>query len=196
MTEVANVYMHKNGRLMAYIKDTQQVVSYPRVIMENYLGRKLEDYEEVHHKDGNPLNNNIDNLEVLTKEEHLQRHSKDKRKYYDKIMTCPWCGKEFLWTANQQLRFNQNRHRNGRTYSAPFCSKKCVGEYGRKIQKERGYNIGSSKRKLTDEQVRYIRKNYIPHSKEFGRRALAKKFNVDYSTIGYIISGKTYKNVV
>lgn len=196
MTEVANVYMHKNGRLMAYIKDTQQVVSYPRVIMENYLGRKLEDYEEVHHKDGNPLNNNIDNLEVLTKEEHLQRHLKDKRKYYDKIMTCPWCGNDFLWTANQQLRFNSNRHRNGRNSSAPFCSKECACEYGRKIQKERGYNIGASKRKLTDEQVRYIRNNYIHHSKEFGRRALAKKFNIDYSTIGYIISGKTYKDVV
>lgn len=196
MTEVANVYMHKNGRLMAYIKDTQQVVSYPRVIMENYLGRKLEDYEEVHHKDGNPLNNNINNLEVLTKEEHLQRHLKDKRKYYDKIMTCPWCGNDFLWTANQQLRFNSNRHRNGRNSSAPFCSKECACEYGRKIQKERGYNIGASKRKLTDEQVRYIRNNYIPHSKEFCRRALAKKFNIDYSTIGYIISGKTYKDVV
>ena len=196
MTEIANVYMHKNGRLMAYIKDTQQVVSYPRVIMENYLGRKLEDYEEVHHKDENPLNNNIDNLEVLTKEEHLQRHLKDKRKYYDKIMTCPLCGNDFLWTANQQLKFNSNRHRNGRNSSAPFCSKECAGEYGRKIQEERGYNIGASKRKLTDEQVRYIRKNYIPHSKEFGRRALAKKFNIDYSTIGYIISGKTYKDVL
>jgi hypothetical protein len=196
MAEVANVYMHKNGRLMAYIKDTQQVVSYPRVIMENYLGRKLEDYEEVHHKDGNPLNNDIDNLEVLTKEEHLRLHSKDKRKYYDKIMTCPWCGNDFLWTADQQLRFNSNRHRDGRNSSVPFCSKKCAGEYGRKIQRENGYNIGSSKRKLTDEQVRYIRNNYVPRSKEFGKRALAKKFNIDYSTIGYVLSGKTYQDVV
>ena len=52
------------------------------------------------------------------------------------------------------------------------------------------------KRKLTDEQVRYIRNNYVPRSKEFGKRALAKKFNIDYSTIGYILSGKTYQDVI
>lgn len=175
MTDVANVYMHKNGRLMAYIKDTQQVVSYPRVIMENYLGRKLEPYEEVHHKDDDPLNNDISNLEVLTKEEHLRLHARKNIKYHDKIMKCPWCGKDFLWTAEQQSRFHSNSHRDGRNSAAPFCSKKCAGEYGRKVQREHGWNLGFSKRKLTDEQVRYVRDNYVPRSREFGMNALARK---------------------
>ena len=80
MVDVANVYMHKNeGRLMAYIKETQQVVSYPRVIMENAIGRKLLPNEQVHHKDENPLNNNIDHVEMLTVEEHRKLHAEEQR---------------------------------------------------------------------------------------------------------------------
>lgn len=41
-----------------------------RVIMEEYLQRKLSLDEVIHHKDGNKLNNNINNLEVLQKREH------------------------------------------------------------------------------------------------------------------------------
>ena len=61
------------------------------------------------------------------------------------------------------------------------------------IQKApRGTNNGNSI--LTQEDIRYIRNNYKANSKEFGCRALAKKFNVDHSTISRIINGKTYKN--
>ena len=51
------------------------------------------------------------------------------------------------------------------------------------------------KRKLTLEQARYVRENYVPGDKEFGGRALARKFNVDRSVIEGIVSGKTYKDV-
>lgn len=198
MVEVANIYMHKNeGRLMAYIKETQQVVSYPRVIMENYLGRKLLPEEEVHHKDGNPLNNDIDNLEVLTKEEHLKIHAEENRKYYDKTMICPWCGEEFLWTADKQIYFQGNSKRNRNAFEntgSPFCSKSCAGKYGRNMQIENGSDPIRTKRKLTKEQVRYIRDNYIPNNKEFGCRALARKFNVDYTVVSGIVHNKTYKD--
>ena len=46
--------------------------------------------------------------------------------------------------------------------------------------------------KLTDEQVRYIRRVYIPRHHEFGQLALARRFNVSSSTIYEIISGKYY----
>jgi len=36
-----------------------------RLVVARALGRCLEDYEIVHHKDSNPLNNNIDNLELI-----------------------------------------------------------------------------------------------------------------------------------
>jgi len=41
--------------------------------MEQFLGRKLEKWEHVHHIDGNHLNNNIENLEVLTNADHQRK---------------------------------------------------------------------------------------------------------------------------
>lgn len=49
--------------------------------------------------------------------------------------------------------------------------------------------------KLTDEQVREIRKVYIPYSRQFGTVALSKKYGVTNRVIGLIVNGKAYKNV-
>lgn len=46
-----------------------------RMIMENILKRKLNlKREVVHHKDGNKLNNDPTNLEVMTRAEHVAHH--------------------------------------------------------------------------------------------------------------------------
>ena len=47
-----------------------------RLIMEDHLGRKLTSDEIVHHIDGNKLNNNINNLKVMTRGEHSRLHRK------------------------------------------------------------------------------------------------------------------------
>ena len=49
-----------------------------RLVMEEYLGRFLEDSEIVHHKDKDTLNNNIDNLELMTVSEHNCHHANEK----------------------------------------------------------------------------------------------------------------------
>ena len=56
--------------------DKKQVRTH-RFIMEKIIGRKLEKNECVHHKDGNKLNNSIDNLELCTRSEHLKKHYKE-----------------------------------------------------------------------------------------------------------------------
>lgn len=48
-----------------------------RKVMENYLGRKLRPDEIVHHKDKNKLNNDISNLEIVTRSEHIKLHRED-----------------------------------------------------------------------------------------------------------------------
>jgi len=49
-----------------------------RLIMMYNLRRKLPSSKHVHHKDGNKLNCNISNLELLNASEHLSAHNKGK----------------------------------------------------------------------------------------------------------------------
>lgn len=128
------VYTCKDGRTRAYIKETKKVVSYPRLLLEEKLGRKLATNEQVHHIDGNPLNNDVDNLEISMLGEHQLLHNQPK--YFDKTAVCVWCGKEFTWTVEQQRRFRGNRKRIDRvcTNTEPFCSKSCAAKHGRQTQ--------------------------------------------------------------
>ena len=45
-----------------------------RYLVEQKMGRCLGFNEIVHHKDGNILNNKMDNLELITRSEHLAAH--------------------------------------------------------------------------------------------------------------------------
>lgn len=45
-----------------------------RLVMEKFLGRKLSFDEHVHHKNGNKLDNRLENLEVLAASEHHREH--------------------------------------------------------------------------------------------------------------------------
>ena len=46
-----------------------------RRVMEESLGRKLCSNELVHHIDGDTFNNNINNLKIVTREEHVRLHN-------------------------------------------------------------------------------------------------------------------------
>lgn len=74
----------------------------------------------------------------------------------------------------------------------------------RKEQMYHAYSLGlktsrvgsnNSNSKLSDDDVREIRKAYIRQSKEFGTVALAKKYGVTNSVIGLVVNYKTYVNV-
>ena len=50
-----------------------------RLVMEAHLGRYLQPFEVVHHKDDNPQNNSIENLELFsTNAEHLKKTLKGR----------------------------------------------------------------------------------------------------------------------
>jgi len=48
-----------------------------RATMEEHLGRKLSTEEIVHHGDGDITNNNLDNLRLMSRSEHMKLHRPD-----------------------------------------------------------------------------------------------------------------------
>ena len=68
-----------NDGYQTYTINKEKIHQHRRV-MENYLGRKLLPFpkEIVHHIDGNKLNNDISNLQVMSASEHMKLHMRIK----------------------------------------------------------------------------------------------------------------------
>ena len=112
-----------------------------RVIMERLIGRKLSREEEIHHVDGNSLNNNIENLLLIKRSEHAKLHGLlwkgTKRpviQKYEILKTLPdprfknevvsLLPEYRTYKTNQCLSCNTLFwHR--KDYTAKYCSQKC-----------------------------------------------------------------------
>ncbi len=62
-----------------------------RLTMEEYFGRKLLPSEHVHHKNEDKRDNRIENLELVTVQEHASLH----KSKHPKTKTCVVCGETF-----------------------------------------------------------------------------------------------------
>lgn len=91
-----NTYVGKDGRVRVAVKRNNKwsTISYSRILMEEKLGRPLEPYEDVHHIDGDPSNNDLENLIIINHGEHQRQHN--PQKYFDIEMICDICGRSFL----------------------------------------------------------------------------------------------------
>jgi hypothetical protein len=49
-----------------------------RLVMENHIGRKLESFEHVHHKNHNRSDNRINNLKIVSASEHNRIHKPEQ----------------------------------------------------------------------------------------------------------------------
>ena len=148
---------------------------------------------EIPHRDFNPSNNALENLQCLSRKEHRQIHN-DARRTIPTI--CVQCGKEFLAVYKAKFcsrrckrhwlrahkRFNDHTKKiclvcgkefeTGKYSNAQYCSQKCV------VAASKHFN-----ERLTPEQREEIRHLYIPRDSVFGGAALAKKYGVSETTI-------------
>lgn len=115
-------YQRKDGRLqlVIYNEGKTTTVSYPKYLMEQHLGRKLNDDETVDHIDNDPLNNNLSNLQVLSRRDNALK-STIYAEYVDLI--CKTCGNTF-----KRRKAVHEYNTNVRQKDGPFCSKSCVGK--------------------------------------------------------------------
>jgi len=120
--------------IIVYDDGSKRTISYPRLIVEEFLGVELQPDEDVHHIDGDITNNDISNLEVVYKSSHIREHT---LKYRDEIeLPCYYCGHIIKLDHDRQ----QQRAIDGKAGKVgPFCSKKCSGKYGAEIQNGKKY---------------------------------------------------------
>lgn len=74
----------KNGYQFVKVLETKTNRKYRmpfhRYVWEECTGEKIPFRYEIHHKDGNKLNNNISNLEMLSRAAHRKLHKEYKSK--------------------------------------------------------------------------------------------------------------------
>jgi len=117
-----------DGRKIVIIKNddgTSKTISYPKHLMQQYLGRELTCDETVHHKDGNHDNNDLNNLELIPRSEHS---ANDTRRVKKVKFHCAWCNKEF----ERSPRLVRDKAKKGKV--GPFCDRTCAGKYSRHLQ--------------------------------------------------------------
>lgn len=73
-------WTNQKGYIEGRVTDqgTTRRVKKHRLIMEKHLGRRLEAWEDVHHKDEVKTNNEIDNLQIKSHGEHTRDHFKGR----------------------------------------------------------------------------------------------------------------------
>ena len=127
--KVYGPYPRSDGREIVIVIDDagkKKTKTWARHLMEKHLGRELDpELETVDHRDSNFLNNDINNLQLLPRNEHSRQ---DTRRVKNIKLKCALCNKDF----ERSPRLLRDKHNKGAT--GIFCSRSCSGRYNRLVQ--------------------------------------------------------------
>jgi hypothetical protein len=120
-------YTRKDGRqhvCVIWPDASRSTVSFPKYMMETYLGRYLLPEETIDHIDRDVQNNAINNLRILSRKEHV---ALDISRIKEQNFVCPVCEKTFILSGNKVSRLLTQRSR-GKSKTGPYCGKPCAGK--------------------------------------------------------------------
>lgn len=146
-----------DGRQIVVVENNgvTRTVSYPKWLMELQLGRKLDpNLETVDHIDSNFMNNDMNNLRLMPRDEHS---AEDTRRVKKIKFKCAWCDKDFE-RSPRLIRDKAKKNKAG-----PFCSRNCAGKYSRMLQLKLVDKFDSQK--AVDSE--YYKKKYVQASGPF-----------------------------
>lgn len=93
-------HLHSSGYMRIHLRGGGKVLKH-RDVMSKHLGRPLTEFESVHHKNGNRLDNDISNLELWSRYQPYGQRVVDKVQFAVEILIqYP----DFCRTAGYELR--------------------------------------------------------------------------------------------
>lgn len=147
--KVYGPYISDDGRKRIVLKKSgsrdypSTTISYPKALKEIEMGRRLQEHETVDHHDRNKSNDETSNLIVIPRSTHS---SLDVVRVKVQEMACVHCGTLFIPTSNQINTRSESK-------AGPFCSRRCTGSYGSKVQ-QTGEKMGRLKIEKTYFQLK------------------------------------------
>lgn len=131
--KVYGPYYRKDGRqhvvLVHTITKKKKTVSYPKFLYETHHNRYLVGDETIDHDDRDFTNNDINNLIVRNRVDHIKI---DALRNKPEEFTCPECNTKFIAEGKklQDIKWNRKRGSPG-----PFCGRSCAGKHNTRVQK-------------------------------------------------------------
>ena len=121
MHKVYGPYTRPDGRKHVIHWDgiKKRTQSYPRYLMEQHLGRTLEEWEHVDHINNDPTDDRIENFQLLTQVQNNKKSAKGTKMLQ---FVCPTCLGTF---EKEYSEYKNNQLKQGK--EGPFCSKRCNG---------------------------------------------------------------------
>lgn len=128
--KVYGPYLREDGRkhvILIHDDGTRKTKSYPKFLLEQKLNRELGSDETCDHIDEDFSNDELDNLQVLTRLDNIKKHTLTIPPAETHTFICPVCRDEATRILSE-IRHNLNLGKSG-----PYCSRKCAGLVGKDI---------------------------------------------------------------
>jgi len=108
-----------------YEDNSRRTTLQHRETMEQHLGRKLLAEEHVHHLNEKRADNRLENLKVLSREEHGRLHHKKGETMT--LLVCVECDDLFeVKLKHEKFRVKANR-------GGPYCGRSCAGKANQRL---------------------------------------------------------------